>query len=140
MSADEKGFTVVDRRPFDDQGNARADQAGEDNADAGQPAAPAADDSACQERKAGAKHCQMPPVEFSGLVLSLATAAMTHMGAMPHPDGQQDAEPDLVLARHSIDTLGMLKEKTAGNLSDDERRLLDNILTDLRLAYVQLCR
>lgn len=138
MTEDEKGFTVVDRRPFDDAGNPRQDEptTGEDNAT---PDEIELDQNCSAELGDGQRYC-LPPVDFSGLVLSLATAAMTHLGAMPDPASGQTVKPDLALARHSIDTLGMLKEKTAGNLSDDERRLLDNILTDLRLAYVRMGR
>lgn len=137
MTEEDKGFNVVDRRPFDDQGNPRQD---EPAAKADEPARPAGE-SQTEERQA-TNSCpgprDLPPVDFSGLVLSLATAAMTHLGVMADPTTGQQCPPDLVLARHTIDTLGMLKEKTTGNLDDAERRLLDNILTDLRLAYVSL--
>jgi hypothetical protein len=52
--------------------------------------------------------------------------------------GEEKAEPDLVLARHSIDLLGVLLEKTKGNLGMDEQRLLENSVTELRFRFVQV--
>jgi len=71
------------------------------------------------------------PVSFSTFVVSLAGSAMMHLGEAPNPDsGGRHA--DLVLARSTIDLLGILEEKTKGNLDDEEARLLGTILGDLR--------
>ena len=59
-----------------------------------------------------------------------------HIGEIADPQTGQTRK-DLVLAKHTIDTIAMLKEKTAGNLSDEEGKFLDNILTDLRWRYVK---
>lgn len=79
----------------------------------------------------------LPPASFAFLVLSLRTQAEMQLGLMsygeePHP------KPELDLARHSIDMLGVLVEKTKGNLSLEERRLLENSLTELRFRFVQV--
>ncbi|RUM89865.1 MAG: DUF1844 domain-containing protein [Thermodesulfatator sp.] len=81
----------------------------------------------------------MPPVTFSTFILSLNTTALIHLGELPHPETQRK-EVNLVLAKHTIDTLDMLKEKTRGNLSPDEERLLESILYELRLRFVKLTR
>jgi hypothetical protein len=61
---------------------------------------------------------------------------MFHLGEIPHPvSGER--KKDLPLAKHTIDTLAMLKEKTAGNLTEEEQRLLDGMLYDLRMAFIR---
>lgn len=75
------------------------------------------------------------PVDFSTHVLSLASTALIAIGAMPAPDGE--ARPvDLETARHLIDVLAMLEQKTRGNLDEAEQKLLASLLYDLRVAYV----
>jgi hypothetical protein len=77
----------------------------------------------------------LPKVTFSTFIISLNTSALVHLGEIPEP-GSQTHQKDLALAQHAINTLAMLGKKTAGNLSDDEKRLLENLLYDLRLRFV----
>jgi hypothetical protein len=77
----------------------------------------------------------IPPVDFNLFVLSLNTSALQHLGDAPDSDGR--THPDLPMARHTIDLLAMLEEKTRGNLSGDEERLLHQVLFDLRLRYTR---
>jgi Domain of unknown function (DUF1844) len=74
------------------------------------------------------------PIDFYTFCLSLGSSAFMHLGDVPLPDGGE--APDLALAKQTIDLLGMLQEKTRGNLSDEEAKFLDNLLVDLRLRYV----
>jgi hypothetical protein len=74
---------------------------------------------------------ETPPVHFSQFVVSLASSALVHLGEMPHPETQKP-EKNLPLAQHSIEVLEMLHTKTRGNLDEEEGRLLDAVLTDLR--------
>jgi hypothetical protein len=113
---EERGFKVQDRRRFESDGALRE-------------GAPENGPHASAERPAA-----LPEIDFSTFVLSLTTSAMVHLGEAPHPDGA--THNDLPLAKQTIDILGMLKEKTAGNLSEEESRLLDEVLYDLRLRYV----
>jgi hypothetical protein len=77
------------------------------------------------------------PINFTAFVLGLASTTLMHLGAAPHYEsGQSSANP--TLARQSLSLLEMLKEKTKGNLSPDEERLFANLLTDLRLKFVEL--
>ena len=73
----------------------------------------------------------LPPMDFSTFVVSLRASAMAHMSAAP-----EGAKTDLPLARQEIDLLGILEEKTRGNLSGEEERLLSQVLFDLRTRYV----
>jgi len=79
----------------------------------------------------------LPPATFTFLVLSLRAQAEMQLGLVTF--GQEEkAEPDLDLARHSIDMMAVLMEKTKGNLTIEERRLLENTLTELRFRFVQV--
>ena len=74
-------------------------------------------------------------IDFATFVLSLSTSAMVHLGAVPDPE-RQKPERNLPLAKQTIDILGLLKEKTRGNLTPEEARLLDELLFDLRMRYL----
>lgn len=77
-------------------------------------------------------------INFNNFILSLNTAALVHLGEIPDPITKKK-EPDLMLARQTIETLEMLKEKTKGNLTPEEENLLQAILFELKLKYVKLC-
>lgn len=76
-------------------------------------------------------------ITFAGFVLSLATTAAVHFGDIPDPSTGQKAAPDLPAAAQMIELIGMLQEKTRGNLVEPEERLLDDLLYELRMRYVQ---
>jgi hypothetical protein len=78
-----------------------------------------------------------PPASFSYLVLSLRMQAEIHLGLLHFGEEKDRPQPDLGAARHTIDLLAMLQEKTRGNLALEEQRLVDNSLTELRFRYVQ---
>ena len=78
------------------------------------------------------------PIDFATFIMSLATSSVVHLGAAPDPDGR--TRKNLELAQQSIDILELLKQKTQGNLSEEEGKLLDELLYDLRLRYVQACQ
>jgi hypothetical protein len=93
-------------------------------------------DAATQEPAQEEALGPLPPASFAFLVLSLRAQAEMQLGLMRF--GEEDKEPpNLPLARHSIDLMGMLLEKTKGNLELDERRLIENTLTELRFRFVQ---
>lgn len=77
-----------------------------------------------------------PPLDFTQFILSLASSAMLQLGEAPHPaDGQYHT--DVEGAKQTIDILGILEEKTRGNLNKEEENLLKNILADLRIRFVK---
>jgi hypothetical protein len=122
------GFKVTDRRSFTDEVGA-SDEA---------PAA--APNGASVQGAAGvtaeAPIAAFPPVDFHTFVLSLGSSALLHLGEIENPnDGV--SQKDLPLAKHTIDILVMLEEKTKGNLSSAEERLMESLLYDLRLRYVE---
>ena len=112
----ERGFTVVDKRAGASEAEDAAPEAGE------QPAGGA-----------------LPTVDFSSLCLSLGTSALYHMGAVGDPEtGAKAPAPDLPLARQTIDILEMLQLKTQGNLEAEEARLLEGMLYELRMRFVEV--
>jgi Domain of unknown function (DUF1844) len=80
----------------------------------------------------------IPPADFLFLVESILMQAQIQLGLLNLGEQDERPEPNLPLARHSIDLLGMLQEKTKGNLSAEEHRLLENGLTELRFRFVQI--
>jgi hypothetical protein len=78
----------------------------------------------------------MPPASFSFIVLSLRAQTEMQLGLMQY--GEEKQPPDLHMARHSIDLMSVLLEKTKGNLALEEHRLLENSLTELRFRFVQV--
>jgi Domain of unknown function (DUF1844) len=93
-----------------------------------------------QEELASAQSGQapVPPADFLFLVESILFQAQVQLGLLHFSKDDEPAEPNLPLARHSIDLLGMLQQKTRGNLSLEEQRLLENGLTELRFRFVQV--
>ncbi len=126
-----RGFQVRDRRRFSDSGEARPDVAEETPEP---PPRPAAAESAAP---GGAPADE--PVTFSTFVLGLSTQALLHLGEIPNPMTHA-LERDLGAAKHVIDILGILQEKTRSNLEPGEESLLDSVLYDLRMRYVELVR
>lgn len=76
------------------------------------------------------------PIDFATFILSLATSAQVHMGAIANPQTGKP-EVDLRMAKETIDLLDILKEKTKGNLTSDEERLFEHLLYDVRMMYVE---
>jgi hypothetical protein len=130
-----RGFRVTDRRRFSDTGDARPEAPAGPTEGRAETRPPAAEPGGAPPppRPAG------EPVTFSTFVLGLSTQALLHLGEIPNPV-TQTLEPDLDAAKHVIDILGILREKTRNNLDQTEESLLDSVLYDLRLRYVELVR
>ena len=77
----------------------------------------------------------LPKLDFSTFVLGVIGTAYVHLGDAPAPDG---TEPELEMARQNIDLLELLQQKTKGNLSGEEERLLEQALGDLRARYIEI--
>lgn len=79
----------------------------------------------------------LPAIDFSTFILSLSTSALYHLGLAPDPETGKPSSPNLVLARQTIDTLEILREKTLGNLDVEESRLLESLLYELHMRFVE---
>jgi hypothetical protein len=117
-------FTVTDRRAFDPSGAPKSEPTVA--ADKFAEAPPAAQEPARS----------LPPADFATLVLSLGSSAIMYLGQSEDPDGKKPAR-NLPMAKHAIDLLTVLEEKTKGNLSSEEGQILESLLFDLRLRYVE---
>ncbi len=136
-----RGFKVQDRRRFVDD----ADSTPTAEAKATEPdvasAAPAADAAAenPQPHEDPHPHAEAhQEINFTTFVMGLTTQALMHLGEIADP-GQPHA-PDLPAAKQMIDLLGILRDKTTGNLDDAEEQLLASMLYDLRMRYVEVSR
>jgi hypothetical protein len=125
------GFTVTDRRSFSDSGDSRPEPKAEAS-----PAAPAAPDLEREDEVDAGGSGPLPAVDFHTFILSLGSSALLHLGELEHPDAGGPRK-DLPLAKHTIDILEMLEQKTKGNLTPAEDKLISSLLYDLRLRYVE---
>ena len=89
------------------------------------------------EPESQAERAPLPPPNFTLLLLSLVAQARICLGDLDNPVTKKK-QVDIEAAKHHIDMLEMLDAKTSGNLSDEEKKLLDSVLYELRLRYVQL--
>ena len=81
-------------------------------------------------------HETLPSLDFATFILSLSHSALMHLGEVPDPETNL-TRVDLGLAKQNVDILGLLEDKTRGNLTGDEERLLAQVLFDLRMRYVE---
>ena len=95
--------------------------------------------AAIEQEKEAKRRPPLPPASFAMLASSLATQAMMNLGAIENPV-MRKAEINLDEAKFPIDMLGMLEQKTKGNLSPEEAKLLEALLFDLRMQYVQAAK
>lgn len=133
---EDKGFVVKDRRKVSLEDSEVTEDRGAEPADEG--GARSGGEAAESQSDQGVSGFQspLPEVSFATFVFSLCSSALVHLGEVPEPESQRTLV-DLTVAKQIIDTLGMLEEKTKGNLDQDEERLLKSMLYDLRVRYVQ---
>jgi hypothetical protein len=132
-----KGFVIKDRRHFDESGSARAAEEpvaeeakteviGKKTTGGGPEGTPASDTD----------ETPLPELSFASFIFSLSTTAMYHFGDFPDPV-TNEARRNLAAAKQTIDLLSILKAKTEGNLTSEEKHLLEGILYELRLRFVK---
>ncbi|HEX2241921.1 MAG TPA: DUF1844 domain-containing protein [Gammaproteobacteria bacterium] len=134
-----KGFTVQDRRRFSPEtGEAREDAPEAPSAAPAETEPSAAASAAESESTAASEKAQepLPEINFSTFVISLSTQALMHLGEIADPLSGKVSK-DIPVAKQMIDIIGMLKDKTKGNLNAGEERLMEEILFDLRMKYVE---
>jgi hypothetical protein len=128
-----KGFTVQDRRRFSPETGEARPESSEAQTETAPASAPSeAQDSHTHEASSEA----LPEINFSTFVISLSTQVLMHLGEVPSPLSGK-VESDVPAAKQMIDLLAMLREKTRGNLNANEDRLMQDILFDLRMKYVE---
>ncbi|MBC2694740.1 MAG: DUF1844 domain-containing protein [Desulfobacteraceae bacterium] len=149
MSEEKSGFTVKDRRVFaekdEDVKNKEAkDESSKQEAKDESSKQEAKDESSKQEAKDESSKQEakdefqtpLPEINFATFIFSLNASALLHLGVMEDPVTGKKVK-NLSIGKQTIDILGMIEEKTKGNLSKEEENLLKNILYDLRIIYVK---
>lgn len=124
MSDEEKGFVVKDRRSLDEKGDLKEESPEE------KP------EKKPSEEKKKTTTPPLPEADFTSLIFSLSSTALFHLGDIADPE-TGEKKVDLSLAKHSIDTISMLQEKTNGNLTDEEHKFTESVLADLRWRFVK---
>ncbi|MGD8293990.1 MAG: DUF1844 domain-containing protein [Desulfobacterales bacterium] len=146
MPEEEKGFVVKDRRMFTEeekeaeandektQAQPPTDEGAESQQATEKPAEPDSSEPPAAEKPE--EQPPFPEINFPTFIVSLNASALLHLGAIEDPTTGQKTK-NLEMAKQTIDILSMLEEKTVGNLNDEEKNLLKNMLYDLRLMYVK---
>ncbi|MEE8300157.1 MAG: DUF1844 domain-containing protein [Desulfatiglandales bacterium] len=127
-----EGFIVKDKRAFDTEGKVR-DESKEAKEEATKEEA-TKEEEVKEEEKQGA--APLPEVNLSSFLLSLSSSTLLHLGEIADPQSGEKNK-DLALAKQSIDIIGLLKDKTKGNLTHEEEELLEHLLYDLRMRFVE---
>lgn len=127
------GFVIRDKRKFTADGEVKKES--ETDRDGSRVAAESRGETT---GKAKQEHepVKLPEITFPSFILSLSSSAFLHFGEIPDPISGMK-ERNLPLAKQTIDILGIIKDKTQGNLTGDEEQLLENLLHDLRIKYVE---
>ena len=137
MTEEEKGFVIKDKRSFDDEGDLKEEKQEEIKEKKVDETAKNSEDSgdkpSSKEKDQG---IPLPEVNFNTLIFSLSSSALLNLGEIPDPQSGQ-TQRDLAIAKHSIDTISMLGDKTKGNLDDEETKFLKSVLADLQWRYVK---
>ncbi|MBW1853964.1 MAG: DUF1844 domain-containing protein [Thermodesulfobacteriota bacterium] len=131
MSEEEKGFVIRDKRSFTSEGEVKPETEVTEKEKKGEEK-----EEAEKNETPKKEEIPLPEINFSSFVLSLSSSALLHFGQIPDPLTKKK-ERNLPLAKQTIDILGILQEKTKGNLTKDEEQLIENLLHDLRLKYVE---
>jgi hypothetical protein len=121
----EKGFVIRDKRFSAPKEDKEESQIKEERKLEGTP-----------EQDTSAQQGPLPEIDFTNFILSLSTSALIQLGEIQDPFTQKSAK-NLPLAKQTIDLIGMLKEKTKGNLSPEEDKVFEHVLYDLRMRYVK---
>lgn len=127
MEIEGKGFIIKDRRSLDEKGELKEKKREEEAKK---------EEKKEEDKKEDFQRAPLPEVNFNSLIFSLSSSALLHFGEIADPHTGEKRK-DIALAKHSIDTIAMLEEKTKGNLTEEEKKFLDSILTDLRWRYVK---
>ena len=130
---DEQNFKVTDKRSFREDGEPGAAESAAkvDDSPIGDAASAKEDSASNREADSDSR----PPIDFPSYILSYYTQGLVLLGEVPNPYTNKKEE-DMDAARHMIDILSMLEQKTKGNLSPEESKLLESVLYELRMKFM----
>jgi hypothetical protein len=127
---EEQGFRITDKRGFKEDGEVRTPESTEKSEEK-----PAGEQTSADKNASAQDQPPRPPVTFTSYVVGYYTQSMVFLGAVPNPYTNKKEE-DLEAARQLIDILSMMEEKTKGNLTTEEQKLLEDVLYDLRMTFM----
>ena len=122
-----QGFIIKDKRTFDAKGEIK------DKSEKTEIRKDESKEKTKEEKKSSAP---LPEINFSSFLLSLSSSTLLHLGEIADPQSGEKKK-DLALAKQSIDIINLLKDKTKGNLTQEEEKLLEHLLYDLRMRFVK---
>lgn len=123
-----EGFTIKDKRTFDSEGKVKEEASKEAKKEGKK------DEKV--EEKEEKEFTPLPEVNFSSFLLSLSSSILLHLGEIADPQSGEKSK-DLALAKQTIDIITLIKDKTEGNLTEEEQNLLKHLLYDLRMRFVK---
>jgi len=133
---EDKGFKVQDRRRFSSESGEPVENPQSEAAPQGSNQEPIIQST---EKKESTTHEALPAINFPTFIISLSTQALMHLGEIPNPLTGK-VEKEIEVAKQTIDILSLLQEKTQGNLDQGEEKLMEEVLYDLRMKYVEAVR
>jgi len=137
---EKKDFIIKDKRMFSKEGqdNQEEERAAkeEEMAESSETEAQASESEDATASAEDAESFQLPEINFATFIFSLNSSVLVHLGIIDDPASGKKVK-NLILAKQTIDILGMLEEKTRGNLTEDEKSMLKHMLYDLRMIYVK---
>jgi hypothetical protein len=125
-----EGFTIKDKRTFDSEGKVKKDSEKAIKEEAEKK------EEREEEKENREGFTSLPEVNFSSFLLSLSSSTLLHLGEIADPQSGEKKK-DLALAKQTIDIITLLKDKTKGNLTEEEEKLLEHLLYDLRMRFVR---
>jgi hypothetical protein len=128
---EEQGFKVTDKRGLQEDGVAKAPEA----ADKTEEQPDKNSSSGTSDLRPEQEGSEQPPIDFPSYLLSYYTQGLVLLGEVPNPYTNKKEE-DMEAARHTVDILSMLEQKTRGNLSKEEQQLLESVLYELRMKFM----
>ncbi len=124
---EDKGFVVKDRRFSAEKEEKKESKPKKENGK----------EEELHKQDAASQEAPLPEIDFTNFLLSISTSALIQLGEIADPTTKQPVK-HLPMAKQTIDLIGMLKEKTKGNLTSEEEKLMDYLLYDLRMRYVKI--
>lgn len=122
-----QGFIIKDKRTFDEKGEIKEKTEKTETRE---------DESKEKIKEEMKESAPLPEINFSSFLLSLSSSTLLHLGEIADPQSGEKKK-DLALAKQSIDIITILKDKTKGNLTEEEEKLLEHLLYDLRMRFVK---
>ena len=130
---DKKDFVIKDKRMF---AEGDEDQPIKEETEKPLDDATSEESESAEAQEQEAEDYQLPEINFATFIFSLNHSVLVHLGVMDDPSTGKKVR-NLPIAKQTIDILGMLEEKTKGNLTEDEEKMIKNILYDLPMIYIK---